>query len=402
MRPFLFAVTVNLVATLAQAQTQSNPFVGTFTDGRVTVTLEPGGPGFVGRLELEGDSYPLTAQLAGETLSGSFRAAGGTFSFMATLNGSRLMLVSDGIAYALERIEGQGGTPATSPAPVTPAPTTPETQTLEVAPNRRYQAGTRVRYGSLGVSFVIPAGWSGAIADSTGFGLSAPGRQGWVLVLAQAGATRDEMAANLNGPQGFGGDVVGQPLGPARIEGDRVYQRFGAGGFVGQAISLHGAAGNGALLLAVAPAAEAETYAALLEEIAASVQLEQPELQGALQQWTEGLAGRKLYLLSYSSSNVLGATEESSFARESTWHLCPDGRYAYLEQTESTIGPIDRITPGGAAALGRWKVIFVGSVPLLALQSDAGAWQGHPLGFDGQNVYLAGQQVSVSASEACG
>ena len=401
MRPFLFTLTVNLLASLAQAQTQPNPFAGTFSDGRVTVTLEPSGPGFVGRLELEGDSYPLTAQLAGETLSGSFRAGGGTFSFMATLNGSRLTLVSDGIAYALERSEGQGGVGATVPAPVTPAPT-PETQTLEVAPNRSYSAGTRVRYGPLGVSFVIPTGWSGAIADATGFGLSAPGRQGWVLVLAQAGASLDEMAANLNGPQGFGGDLVAQPLGPARIEGDRVYQRYGAGGFVGQAISLHGAAGNGALLLALAPVAEAETYAALLEGIAASVQLEQPELQGALQQWTEGLAGRKLYLFSYSSSNVLGATEQSSFAREASWHLCPDGRYAYVEGTEGTIGPIDRITPGGAAALGRWKVIFVGSVPLLALQSDAGVWRGHPLGFDGRNVYLDGQQVSVSASEACG
>ena len=49
-----------------------DPFVGSFSDGRLTLVTERSGAGYVGRIQFSGSQYSLSARPAGDGLAGHF------------------------------------------------------------------------------------------------------------------------------------------------------------------------------------------------------------------------------------------------------------------------------------------------------------------------------------------
>ena len=80
-----------------------DPFVGAFSDGALTLTLDGDAGAYTGSMDLGGQSYPVQATANGNALSGTFSSSGATFTFSATLDGTVLRLESDGNIFTLER-----------------------------------------------------------------------------------------------------------------------------------------------------------------------------------------------------------------------------------------------------------------------------------------------------------
>ena len=141
-----------------------DPFVGTFTDGRLTLILDAGqgaGGGYAGQVTLDGESYPLEAQgeaqESSETLNGTFTAGDNRFEFSATLEGDTLTFVTGSTTYTLSRVgEAGGGDKRTSTSAGVPAPQPPqESLTLSYVTYDYSQATPEERGDASAVSFEI-------------------------------------------------------------------------------------------------------------------------------------------------------------------------------------------------------------------------------------------------------
>ena len=93
----------------------ADPFVGTFSDGKLTVTGATKDGGYVASLTMGDQKYPATATMQNHSLNGSFDASGHPFTFSATLDGDVMTMTTGGKTYTLKRTG-----PASPPAPANP------------------------------------------------------------------------------------------------------------------------------------------------------------------------------------------------------------------------------------------------------------------------------------------
>jgi hypothetical protein len=98
----------------------TNPWVGTFSDGNLTLSLQGANGQYTGTLELSGQRYRLSASSEGATLVGQFESNGSMFDFSCSLQGDTVTLTSGGTAYALKR---QGASNPLEPGSNAPSPT---------------------------------------------------------------------------------------------------------------------------------------------------------------------------------------------------------------------------------------------------------------------------------------
>jgi len=87
----------------------SDPYVGTFSDGNVTLQLQGGGGQYQGQVNVGGVTYPVQAQGGAQGLQGVIQAPDGQYQLAAQPQGNGLVVVSGGVQYNLQRQTGQGG-----------------------------------------------------------------------------------------------------------------------------------------------------------------------------------------------------------------------------------------------------------------------------------------------------
>ncbi|UCH27570.1 MAG: sel1 repeat family protein [Trueperaceae bacterium] len=87
--------------------------LGTFTDGRLFVTIDGGKGRYQGTIEFEGRSFPFTARTSGNGLTGTFESDGSTFGFTAELTGESLTFTTGGAAFILQKQTEAVDTPPT-------------------------------------------------------------------------------------------------------------------------------------------------------------------------------------------------------------------------------------------------------------------------------------------------
>ncbi len=81
-------------------------FVGVFSDGSLTLELEPASVGLSGTFAVRGQrAFPAAATAEGQTLNGAFEAKGKEFPFRATWLDGVLLLSCDGREYRLQAVE---------------------------------------------------------------------------------------------------------------------------------------------------------------------------------------------------------------------------------------------------------------------------------------------------------
>jgi hypothetical protein len=99
------------------AAPSDDPFVGTFSDGNLTIQLSGGSGQYSGQVTLDGALYPVNAQGSGEMIAGMLSTPDGQYPFSIAPTANGLTVTSEGVQYHLSR----GGAPAQA-APPTQAP----------------------------------------------------------------------------------------------------------------------------------------------------------------------------------------------------------------------------------------------------------------------------------------
>ncbi len=89
---------------------KSDPFLGRFSDGQLTLTLTATNGGYQGTVQLGEQTFPVTATATQNRLKGSFEASGSQFPFEATLDGT-LNFVTGGKTYVLKKATPQPANP---------------------------------------------------------------------------------------------------------------------------------------------------------------------------------------------------------------------------------------------------------------------------------------------------
>lgn len=403
-------------------QPSSNAFTGRFLGQDVALELSPArNGGYQGSILYQGKTYPVTAQVAGGRLQGTFRVGSSTYLFAATPNGNALSLQLNGRSYALARQAANSSTatvsspktttpPLPAPSPSATAVTTRETRTLEVQVGGQYQAGTRVNSSMHGASFVVPQAWiAAARADAPALVMGSNSRAGVGLVLATVGASAQDIGSYFSQPQDMGNNVTLQPTGPASLRGSRITVNYTSAQYAGQALGVIGPNGNAVVFFIAGPQDQAAYYAGLLEGMAGSLKFSPPKASAILGQYTNAIRGKKLYSFKYSGSSSTNNSFGSSSER--SWWLCSDGSYAYSGNAESggnfNTGGSTPQDLGGVASqssrgdTGRWRVLILGSNVVLLLQAQNGGVSTYALSNNGKSITLNGAEVTINANDRC-
>lgn len=283
----------------------------------------------------------------------------------------------------------------------------------EIQAGVNYKSLARVRSSWTGTSIQIPADYQGGVQNASGFLMRHTAGLSVVLAVSQVGANLQDMLAFLNSPQDAGNGVLVRPNSSARVEQNRISQRYQAGQFVSLALSVVGSFGNGITFFYFSPSNLEANGQKLLESLASSLRFSKPQASGVLSEWNQNLRGKQIYLFDYTSTG--NAKTGTDTTREALWHLCPNNQYGFQGNVQTSLNisvrdPSDSTieqTGLGQSGLnashhtGRWKVVMLGIAPTLMLVGSDGFVRGHALWFNGQDVRLDGMSVQISPSKQC-
>jgi hypothetical protein len=172
----LLVLTCVTLATSA-AGSGAGDFSGTYKGHQIVITITGKNPQYTGMIEMGGKRYPLAGVAADQKLMGTFKADGGEFKFVATLDGTMLRFDTDGTTYLCERQDTGGRTAAQNPlvrgSEPKRATNAPSGEAAQSGPPRTPAStatGPTMRFTRLSVkdpkmsnmeavSFLIPVGW---------------------------------------------------------------------------------------------------------------------------------------------------------------------------------------------------------------------------------------------------
>lgn len=100
------------------AAATTDPYLGSFRGAEIAVMLEGGGGRYGGRIEANGERYPLQLEPAGAELVGTFQVGADRFDVRMTLQGDTLVVRTGGATYQLARAASGAAGPAAATAEV--------------------------------------------------------------------------------------------------------------------------------------------------------------------------------------------------------------------------------------------------------------------------------------------
>lgn len=89
----------------------SDPFIGRFSNGQLTLALQGSGGSYTGQLSMGAEAYPVSAQRSGDRLAGAMNAPTGQYEFILSASADGIVLSSAGTEYALRRVADRQGSP---------------------------------------------------------------------------------------------------------------------------------------------------------------------------------------------------------------------------------------------------------------------------------------------------
>ena len=96
--PLTLALLLTCTWSLAQ-----DALAGSYSDGRLSVTIQAGAGQYAGEIHLDGQTFPFSAQGTPERIDGTFAVGADRFPFSAGLQGDVLVLSTGGATYHLAR-----------------------------------------------------------------------------------------------------------------------------------------------------------------------------------------------------------------------------------------------------------------------------------------------------------
>jgi hypothetical protein len=283
----------------------------------------------------------------------------------------------------------------------------------ELTPNRTFASGAAVESPTLGVAFVMPAGWVGKSGQDANIKVLVMGSntiEGVGLAILQPGQSPAQVAATLAGPQDLGAGVVLRSTAPPDVQGSRITARYQNNTYVGRALAVLGPPGQSVIFFFSGPFKNEATYGQILEALAQSTgfappvpvtaRAQAPASAGMDQQWARLLAGQMLHYFSTYNSGAGGG----GMASHKVLHLCSDGRFSYTGDSSMTMNVPGASASGGGrgGSRGQWRIESpTQTTAVLALTPDGAAplrWQ---LRYDGSKTFVNNQRWLRAASDAC-
>ena len=281
----------------------------------------------------------------------------------------------------------------------------------ELTPNRAFASGAAVESPTLGVAFVMPAGWVGKSGQDANIKVLVMGSntiEGVGLAILQPGQSPAQVAATLAGPQNLGAGVVLRPTAPPDVQGSRITARYQNNTYVGRALAVLGPPGQSVIFFFSGPFKNEATYGQILEALAQStgfappvpVTAQAPASAGMDQQWSQLLAGQMLHYFSTYNSGAGGGGMQS----HRVLHLCSDGRFSFAGDSSMTMNvPGAGASSGGrSGSRGQWRIESpTQTTAVLVLAADGGQTTRWQLRYDGSKTFVNNQRWLRAASDAC-
>lgn len=352
--------------------TSVDPFVGTFSNGQLTLTLQGSGGQYAGTAQYQGQTYPVTVGGAGATLTGTFTAPGGQYAMRIATQGTNLIVTTDDATFLLERTEDpMGAMNATAPLPG--------------------MMGDEL----IGYFFSPPAGWQGQKAE-IGYVLGSTTKKGLMIILpheltslaelqneARMGVQDEGIMLTLDGDvtqwesngvtAAFKGVVQGQP---ARAH----------------AIGLLSPFGGGVTVLAMVDSASfGQGYVDDVETMARGVVFRPPVAPAIVQEWDAELRGRKLtHMESYYSPSAVEGGISGGYSQNIDMALCSDGTFYYDDASVVSAGNtgINALGQGGSGARGQWSIAAQGEDAILEMRANSGETWSYTITWQDKLVHL--------------
>lgn len=275
--------------------------------------------------------------------------------------------------------------------------------------------GKRLKSVSVGVSFVVPTGWT-AVQGAGGYmmtlmppgteqvNMQARGIIGGVWI-GLSGVNDENLRAMLSLPIPLpvgAYTLVFQPDGVPDVKGHLYSQTYAAqtayGTFRGRCAAVLGPAGNAMLATAAGSDDRVEVVRAAVDAIAESARFARPQDHARRKAALDLLTGKRLLKMESHYNRAADGTTTSRTS-DAMLDLHADGSYVYSLSTSH-----DTSTPhGGAAgaaqsgAKGRWWIVIGHATEFLVLQPDGAPAQSHAVTIQNGSLYISGQKVGVTS-----
>ena len=320
----------------------TDPWLGTFTDDNLTLTLQGGANNYSGTINLSGQDFPVKAVAQGNTMNGTFTSGNNNFEFTASLNADTLNLTTGSSSYTLKR-KASNTSPSSIPTnPLLPnlVPSNPFPQVTgslsgeAIEVNKNYTTGTKLASPAAGVSFTVPQGYSGSYdVESTTFVLAASDQSHGISIAAFSKATSAELAKYVLSDI-EAEDMEVTPVDALQQNGNTITASYIVSDEQQQLLvhmsTKQGQAGNAIVILGVAPPQKKEVLTTTMTQFTNTVSFATPI--GNNSDWPQLLVAKNLSYTGndsdYSSGGAGGYGSSASETKED-FVFCSDGSYAY-------------------------------------------------------------------------
>ena len=255
------------------------------------------------------------------------------------------------------------------------------TQGTIVRRGAEYDPGTRVSFPTVGVSFLVPRDWKGALEPQDPiFVMASDVKAGIGLAILQSGTDRPAIQKYLSTTQNLGDNIVLHPAGNIEPGSSQLSMNYTSNLYRGRASAIAGPHGNSIVFFFAGPAVEEKYYRTVLDKLVSFTSFYKPDPTLVTGEWQKSLAGITLKISREDSAEIASGGI-------SHIELCRDGKFimASGEETRS----------------GQWSIEARPKEIVLILTESDSSTSRITLSTDGRSIFLNGRRFEKQKSANC-
>lgn len=389
---------------------QNTSFEGTFVNQPINliITLSNNNGSYSGQFGIQGQTYPLTAQLTNQNiLVGSYPYFGNSVPIQLMEVANEYILITEGVTLPViftAQNKESTSTEITQEYPriSNEKPANSGAMPVSIAPNTLQKANGR-SFSDVytGYQFNIPKDWVGQSLEdgSGGYLIGHNTKPGFILIMPHDYTSLAQIRQlSLQGIQEE--DIHLYPTSDIQTYGENGLIAAFGGEMEGQTVKAHSIAllspfgGGLSMTIAVRSDLYQNNYLPILQSIANTATFSTPKTSPVASQWNKRIKGKRLLYLNTSNG----------FSDKITIDLCSNGQFGYGSNSSGmSTGPTTLTYAGQDAGQGTWKVINRGQIASLILNYTDGEVGEYPLSngqTDGQ-IQLNGRRYFIQNGERC-
>ena len=267
----------------------------------------------------------------------------------------------------------------------------------EIAANKLYEGGERLKVSSLGFSFQVPKDEKAYFPS--GGSLITVGAQGadakfLTLIMAQTGATEADARDMMSKAHDLGGGDQLKRTGEIEKNGDRLSCAIATTRMVGRLEMLIGKSTGVAVATLGLPGSESDCKSKA-GKLADSIKFATPTGEKQRLEHEAGLMGKRCSLFAYKGSSPGSGTSWSSETNQD-WHFGSDHTYEYIYRNtnSSSFEEGGHASDNNSSHAGTWSIELTLGFPSLVLRASDGRIFTHTLTVVKNWLHFDGRELS--------